>query len=293
MFDSQFFIFRLKHLKGIGNQGLLRILAYYLEHPNDVFFCQRFSQIGQVKPQHLERFQLSYQKVFTELSYDFYQEFLRKYKMITILSHDYPLELTTIFNPPIALFYCGDISLVKKTKLAMIGTRKGTEFGKKMVDQLMPSLVGNEVVIVSGLAKGNDTAAHQACIRHGGRTIGVIGCGLDRYYPKENESLQQFMMKKQLVLTEYLPGTPPNAYHFPSRNRIIAGLSRGICVIEAKEKSGTWITAKIGLEEGRDIFAIPGTPLAENSEGCLKLIQEGAKCVITAQDILEEWQDIK
>ncbi|MGY3765213.1 DNA-processing protein DprA [Vagococcus vulneris] len=293
MYDPDFFVFRLKHLKGIGNIGLLKILQYYLNHPHGPFYCKDFIKISGVKKQYIQLFKTSYFLAFEELTYDNYLLFQKKYKLISILSDDYPVALSNIYNPPIALFCAGNSSILNSQKLAVIGTRKNTEYGRDVIDNLLPELIEKQITIVSGLARGNDTYAHKAAIRFKGKTIGVIGCGLDTYYPKENQRLQDYMMKNHLVISEYMPGTAPLPYHFPQRNRIIAGLSRGICVIEAKKNSGTWITAKLGLDEGRDIFAVPGPLFFDNSEGCLRLIQEGAKCVIKASDILDEWQDIK
>ena len=151
--------------------------------------------------------------------------------------------------------------------------------------------MGNRFVIVSGLARGIDTSAHVSVLKNGGATIAVIGCGLDVYYPKENQQLQDYLGKNHLVLSEYAPGEKPLKYHFPERNRIIAGLSQGVLVAEAKARSGCLITCERALEEGRDVFAIPGNILDGQSDGCHKLINEGAKCVTSGQDILSEYRD--
>ena len=287
--EQQFFIFKLKQLKGIGNKGLLRLLHYYLEHPEEKLDVKRCIIIGKVKANYFNTFMESFTEM-EKISLDDFYFFLEHYSFITIMDDDYPEKLREIYNPPIALFYLGDIKLLKKEKiLAMIGSRKATPYGKQMVEELVPELIQEKLVITSGLAKGNDTYSHQATIRNSGKTIAVIGCGLNYFYPKENERLQQFIAKEHLLLSEYLPNTKPLPFHFPSRNRIIAGISKGTCVIESKRKSGTFITAQLALEEGRDVFAIPGNPLTDASEGCLHLIQEGAKCVWKASDILAEW----
>lgn len=289
MEEEKFFIFKLKHLKGIGNKGLLKILQYSLNHPEQEMDAKTCLEVGQVKRNYHSLFLASFfdsQKI----TYDGFQWFLEHMSFMTIMDEEYPEYLREIYNPPIALFFLGNISLLEKPKiLAMIGSREATTYGKQMVEELVPFLIKEQCVIASGLAKGNDTFAHQGAIRHGGQTIAVIGSGLNCYYPKENKHLQQFIGKEHLLLTEYLPNTKPLRHHFPSRNRIIAGISRGTCVIEAKRKSGTFITAQLALEEGRDVFAVPGNPLTDASEGCLHLIQEGAKCVWKASDILTEW----
>ena len=288
MLDQRLFIFRLKHLKGIGNKGLLLILQYKVENPEEELTAEKMSIIGRVRSSYQETFSQSFEKV-QQISQENLLDFLDKYSFVTIMDDEYPENLREIYNPPIALFYLGNIRLMSSEKLAIIGSRNATPYGKEMIEKIVPDLCEKEITIVSGLARGNDTSAHQAAIRHQGQTIAVIGSGLDYVYPKENWRLQQYIGEKHLLLTEYLPKTLPLAYHFPSRNRIIAGLSQGVCVIEAEKKSGTFITAQLALEEGRDVFAVPGNPLKDHSEGCLQLIQEGAKCTWKASDILNEF----
>lgn len=289
MLRQKLFIFQLKHLKGIGNKGLLLILQYSIDYPEDLLTVEKAIKVARVKQQYQEIFSQSFNRM-QEISLNDFLDFLEIYSFITIMDEDYPENLREIYNPPIALFYQGNIKLLSSKKLAIIGSRKATPHGKKMIETLVPNLCEKEITIVSGLAKGNDTYAHQAAIRHHGQTVAIIGCGLDCVYPKENWRLQEFIANNHLLMTEYLPGTKPLAYHFPSRNRIIAGLSQGVCVVEAEKKSGTFITAQLALEEGRDVFAVPGNPIVDRSEGCLSLIQDGAKCTWKSSDILEEWQ---
>lgn len=287
--EQRFFIFKLKQLKGIGNKGLLAIFQYYLNHPEEQVTLETCLIIGRVKKNYYSLFKETFDKI-SQLTIEEFYSFLEVFSFVTIMDDEYPELLREIYNPPIALFYLGNVDLLAGKNLAMIGSREATNQGKMMIEQLVPKLVEKDITIVSGLAKGNDTYAHQAAIRHQGKTIAIIGCGLDIVYPKTNERLQHFIAKEQLLVSEYLPNTKPLKYHFPSRNRIIAGMSRGTCVIEAKKKSGTFITAQLALEEGRDVFAVPGNPLTEYSEGCLHLIQDGAKCVWKSEDILEEWK---
>lgn len=287
--EQRFFIFKLKQLKGIGNKGLLAIFQYYLNHPEEQVTLETCLIIGRVKKNYYSIFKESFDKISQSTIEEFYS-FLEVFSFVTIMDDEYPELLREIYNPPIALFYLGNVDLLAGKNLAMIGSREATNQGKMMIEQLVPKLVEEDITIVSGLAKGNDTSAHQAAIRHQGKTIAIIGCGLDIVYPKNNERLQHYIAKEQLLVSEYLPNTKPLKYHFPSRNRIIAGMSKGTCVIEAKKKSGTFITAQLALEEGRDVFAVPGNPLTEYSEGCLHLIQDGAKCVWKSEDILEEWK---
>lgn len=210
------------------------------------------------------------------------------YPSFSLLDEIYPERLKEIYNPPVLLFYQGDISLLKTPKLAFVGSRQASSQGIKAVQKIVTELNQN-FTIVSGLAKGIDTASHLSAIKNKIPTIAVIGTGLDIFYPLENRKIQEYLAKNQLILSEYPVGEKPLRYHFPERNRIIAGLSHGVVVIEAKLRSGSLITCERALEEGRDIFAVPGNIADGFSDGCNHLIQQGAKLIYQAQDILEEY----
>ncbi|HEO3089939.1 TPA: DNA-protecting protein DprA [Streptococcus agalactiae] len=216
------------------------------------------------------------------------QEF-KEFPVLSILDSNYPLELKEIYNPPVLLFYQGNIELLSKPKLAVVGARQASQIGCQSVKKIIKE-TNNQFVIVSGLARGIDTAAHVSALKNGGSSIAVIGSGLDVYYPTENKKLQEYMSYNHLVLSEYFTGEQPLKFHFPERNRIIAGLCQGIVVAEAKMRSGSLITCERALEEGREVFAIPGNIIDGKSDGCHHLIQEGAKCIISGKDILSEYQ---
>ncbi|HGC6411247.1 TPA: DNA-processing protein DprA [Streptococcus agalactiae] len=216
------------------------------------------------------------------------QEF-KKFPVLSILDSNYPLELKEIYNPQVLLFYQGNIELLSKPKLAVVGARQASQIGCQSVKKIIKE-TNNQFVIVSGLARGIDTAAHVSALKNGGSSIAVIGSGLDVYYPTENKKLQEYMSYNHLVLSEYFTGEQPLKFHFPERNRIIAGLCQGIVVAEAKMRSGSLITCERALEEGREVFAIPGNIIDGKSDGCHHLIQEGAKCIISGKDILSEYQ---
>ncbi|HHS2855257.1 TPA: DNA-processing protein DprA [Streptococcus agalactiae] len=216
------------------------------------------------------------------------QEF-KKFPVLSILDSNYPLELKEIYNPPVLLFYQGNIELLSKPKLAVVGARQASQIGCQSVKKIIKE-TNNQFVIVSGLARGIDTAAHVSALKNGGSSIAVIGSGLDVYYPTENKKLQEYMSYNHLVLSEYFTGEQPLKFHFPERNRIIAGLCQGIVVAEAKMRSGSLITCERALEEGREVFAIPGNIIDGKSDGCHHLIQEGAKCIISGKYILSEYQ---
>ncbi len=208
---------------------------------------------------------------------------------ITIFDDAYPKLLKEIYDPPFVLYAKGNLSLLQnKKRLAVVGTRQPTPYGVKALAAIVPPLVDDGWVIVSGLAKGIDTYAHRAALQHRGKTIAVLGSGFHHPYPKENETLMQTMAHDQLLLTEYPPYVPPRKWHFPIRNRIISGLSQAVLVVEAKEKSGSLITADQALEQGRDVFAIPGSIFQAQSTGTNRLIQQGAKLVLSAEDIINE-----
>jgi DNA processing protein len=209
--------------------------------------------------------------------------------VITILDKEYPPLLKEIYQPPWALFAKGDLSLLETVpKLAVVGSRQATQYGKNAIRLIFPGLIDKGVLIVSGLARGVDALAHEYAIKNGGNTIAVIAGGFYHIYPKENMNLALEMMKNQLVLSEYPPDTKPLRWHFPSRNRIISGLSKGTLIIEAKRKSGSLITANFAVNEGRDVFSLPGSIFNPYSIGANELIQQGAKLVTSAEDILEE-----
>ncbi|CAI2604302.1 hypothetical protein AKUH1B104J_07880 [Apilactobacillus kunkeei] len=211
-------------------------------------------------------------------------------KWLTIIDDLYPENLKEAYLPPIVLFYFGDLSLLENKALAIVGSRNNTEYSVEVIGRLMPDVINNGITIVSGLAKGVDRLAHLAAIANHGKTIAVIGTGLDQYYPRENEALQRTIAKNHLLLSEYPVGCRPARYHFPERNRIIAGLVRSILVTEAKYRSGSLITANLALQNNRNVLAVPGRIDSELSVGCNDLIQAGAKPVITAKDILEEYK---
>ncbi|WP_314061851.1 DNA-processing protein DprA [uncultured Vagococcus sp.] len=285
MDELDFFIYRMKHVRGIGNKGLLKVVAFALEGDWQSITASEWLTIAQVKTNYRHEFLKSFDRSRSEIS-NLWQTYQRD-GFLTILSENYPLYLKEIYNPPVGLFYRGNLDLLKKPALAMVGSRVATGYGKQIVSNLVPELV-EKYVIVSGLAKGIDTSVHQQTIRHQGQTVGVVGTGLDVVYPQENFRLQQYLADRHLLLSEYPQGTAPLPYHFPARNRIIAGLAQGTIIIEAKQKSGSLITAQLALESGREVFAVPGSVIDGHSIGCLELIQQGAKCVIKGRDILEE-----
>ncbi|KPB04352.1 DNA-processing protein DprA [Bacillus sp. CHD6a] len=207
---------------------------------------------------------------------------------LTIWDDHYPAILKEIYDPPIVLYTKGNHQLLKTRMLGIVGARLMSAYGSHSLNKLLPSLIQEDFTIVSGLAKGVDICAHRLAMERGGNTIAVLGSGLFHIYPKEHRSYAEEMASHHLLVSEYPPYTPPTRWNFPQRNRIISGLSEGVIIIEAKEKSGSLITADQAMEQGREVFAVPGSILSETSKGTNTLIQQGAKLVISHLDILEE-----
>lgn len=212
-------------------------------------------------------------------------------KIVSLKDKNYPKMLRNIAQPPIFLYYKGDLSLVEKERIiAIVGTRKATTYGKNCCEKIVDELVDGDVVIVSGLAMGIDTISHRRTLQKNGKTIAVVGSGLDVVYPLENRKYWEEIGEKGLLISEVPLGTPPNSFNFPRRNRIIVGLSRGVSVIESREKGGSLITAFLALEEGRDVFAVPGDIFSPVSLGTNELIKKSeAKLITSGKDILEEY----
>lgn len=213
--------------------------------------------------------------------------------IITYFDPYYPTQLKTIPDPPYVIYAQGNLDLLKVSKsLSVIGTRKPTRDGKYKVNHFVKPLVKNNWIIVSGMARGIDSYAHKAALSNNGKTISVLGSGFENIYPKENKALYEEIKNKGLVITEYPPHKKPKPYHFPARNRIISGLTKGTIVIESGERSGTLITVDQALEQGREVFVVPGELSSTQTLGNNKLIQQGAKLILTIEDIEEDFVTI-
>ncbi|MFZ7132084.1 MAG: DNA-processing protein DprA [Eubacteriales bacterium] len=213
----------------------------------------------------------------------------KKIQYVSIIDNDYPDILKHIHNPPPILYYKGNIQEdLFHHCISIVGSRKASYYGLKMSEKTAYELSKGDITVVSGLARGIDTTAHVGALKAQGRTIAVLGNGVDVAYPKENKHLYHRIAETGLILSEFPPGTPPMAYNFPRRNRIISGLSMGTVIIEASLKSGSLITAKYALEQGREVYALPGNVNNLNSMGTNALIREGAKIVLETKDILND-----
>ncbi len=262
------------HVRGMGAVRYRKLLNYFgslsvaWEAPKDALLAAGMTE------------KLIHSLSVTKQSFDpvLLQTNLEK-KGIKVLIWDdngYPPYLLEIAQPPPVLYYLGDITEADNLAMAIVGTRNVTSYGKQLCKDTAAYLAGHGITIVSGLARGVDKIAHQAAIDIGGRTIAVLGSGVDVIYPPEHRNLAESIIKNGAILSDYAPGTKPEGYNFPPRNRIISGLSRGTIVIEAGERSGALITAKFAVEQGRDVFAVPGSVLSPMSKGTNHIIGEGA-----------------
>jgi DNA processing protein len=207
---------------------------------------------------------------------------------IALSDFDYPARLREIIDPPLAMHFRGDRSLQDSPSVAVVGSRRASPYGINAARRLSRQLAESGLTIVSGLALGIDAAAHEAALDCGGRTIAVLGTGIDLNYPRSNSTLRRRIENEGLVLSEFGPGTPPLPENFPVRNRVISGLSLGTLIVEATGRSGSLITARMAAEQGREVFAVPGSIFFAGTEGTHRLIQYGAKLVHDVADILDE-----
>lgn len=208
-------------------------------------------------------------------------------EMITCGRPQYPAILKEIKDFPKVLFYKGNLSIINKRCAAVVGSRKTTQYGRTTAKNISGRLSEKDIIVVSGMAKGIDTCAHRGSLEVSGNTIAVLGCGIDICYPKENRELKTEIENRGLVISEYPPGTAPEKYYFPQRNRIISGLSELTVVVQAGNNSGALITAELAAEQGREVFAVPGNIDSQYNLGNNKLIKEGAIPVTNIEEILE------
>jgi DNA processing protein len=213
-------------------------------------------------------------------------------KILTLVDPKYPPLLREIEDPPLVLYVRGESEIDPSKAIAVVGTRRSTRYATMVAARLASQLAMKGITVISGLAAGTDAAAHQGVLDVAGHTVAVMGCGVDRVYPKRNQEIYDGIVETGTVISEYPLGTRPAKWTFPQRNRIISGLSRGVVVVQAPERSGALITARLALEQGRDVFAVPGNITNSTSAGTNRLIRDGAKLVMTVDDILEEYPDL-
>ena len=209
-------------------------------------------------------------------------------RMIPYFSEEYPKKLTNISQPPYALYVKGSLPRENQVSVAIVGARRCTHYGEQIALEYGEALASEGIQIISGMARGIDGAGQRGALNAGGATYGVLGCGVDICYPRENIGLYMDIQQKGGIISEQIPGQPSLPAYFPERNRIISGLADVVLVIEAKEKSGSLITADMALEQGKDVYALPGPVTSSMSQGCHRLIRQGAGILISPEDLLIE-----
>jgi len=282
------------HTLTYGSRGLIRTILK--KDP-------QLKTLYQQSPETLQKtYHLSPQKasqLFRHLhsteSWNYTNLYMDRYSPITFYDSDYPPQLLSIPDAPPVIYIAGHQDLLKRLpSISVVGTRHCTFQAKRKMNHILTPLIKEEKWnIVSGMAKGIDTFAHQLAIEEGGTTIGVLAFGFEHCYPKQNIELMKKLARNHLLISEYPPNISPQKWHFPERNRIISGLSYGTLVVEAKERSGSLITADQALEQGREVYAIPDSILDNRSKGCHTLIQMGAKLVQNTYDLSEDWEELR
>lgn len=277
----------LNMVPGLGTVLISRLLKSF-SSPKAVFDCsiEQLSQVTGLRRQVAEEIK----KILDSKKFD--QE-LKEVKnlgiqVICLGDKEYPVLLKEIYDPPAVLYVKGDISILNKLSIAVVGCRQASFYGLQQAERISRELSLRGLCVVSGLARGIDTAAHKGTLSAGGATVAVLGSGLKRIYPPENQELFETISKCGAIVSEFPLETAPHKGNFPRRNRIISGLSVGVVVVEAAKSSGSLITANLALSQNRDVFAVPGAANSANSKGTNKLIKEGAKLVENADDVIDE-----
>lgn len=290
--DEQCYWIWLSRIEGLGPIKIKKLLEIY-KTPEQIWKLSKKELVGikGIGEKLAEKIlDLSYRENLNK-----YISYMQKYDIgiITIQDENYPEKLKHIYDSPVMLYYRGNKELLSNCKIvAMVGCRECSEYGKYVSKKFSYELAKKGICIISGMAKGIDSYSHLGCIGAGGKTIAVLGSGIDQIYPKENTALYNQILKTDgLILSEYVIGTKPTKLNFPARNRIISGLSDSVIVVEAKEKSGTLNTVDFALEQGKDVFVIPGNITSSNSVGTNELIKQGAKCITCVEDVRNEMME--
>lgn len=276
----------LSHIKGITNKDIKHLTNYFYD----------IEEIWNVDGKHIINALAKREKISNEIIKNRNEQFVSKIfnnlnnnniLALTIFDSDYPSKLKNIYDPPYVIYIKGNKVDFDIPLIAIVGARKATPYGKWAAHHFAKELTKWGIGIISGLALGIDACGHKGALEGNGYTMGVLGCGLNQYYPASNRALMDEIIKKGCVISEYCLGMPPLKYHFPARNRIVSGLSDGVIVIEASEKSGALITVDFALDHGKDVYALPGNINNIQSKGTNKLIRDGARILLEVDDVIE------
>ncbi|KAI4309758.1 DNA-processing protein DprA [Lactobacillus intestinalis] len=278
------FLLRLKLERGIGYIKMLQIASQLDSEKVEAAQLKQLDLPEKLIESSLQAFyNEKYEKIIDRIR--------KQCSVISFFDDLYPKKLRQIYQPPLILFVRGNTNLLKRPIATIVGARQATNYSQVVIDELMPNLI-KKYVIASGLARGVDGMAHESALHHGGKTVAVVGNGINHFYPAQNKFLQQEIVEKGLLISEYLPDTPPKPFRFPERNRILAGLSDIVIVTEAREKSGSLITANMALHENRDVYAVPGPITCDLSKGPNRLIEVGAIPIVDFK-LEEPFQNIE
>jgi DNA processing protein len=272
-------------VKGIGAVRFKALLDYFGDARTAWQASPQALQAAGLSPKLVENLLKIRSQVSLELVWERMQT--QGINILTWEDENYPRRLKDIDQPPPVLYLRGDLTPGDEWAVAIVGTRRITSYGRQVTEEVASTLARNGVTVVSGLARGVDAVAHQAALNAGGRTLAVLGNGVDRIYPPENRRLAEQIISQGALISDYPLGTPPEGTNFPPRNRIISGLALAVVVVEAGLDSGALITSTFAVEQGRDVFAVPGSILAHQSKGTNRLIQDGAHPLLDPQEILE------
>lgn len=275
----------LTQIRGIGQVSLRKLLTYYTDI-EELLTCtdKELKEIGIKERQRHQLLKGPDTKKLDEKLITYHQKGI---KFVTIADPLYPQYLKNIYDPPYVLYYRGHLQ-ADEVSIGVVGARRCTEYGKKVAYDVSKSLADQGVVIISGMARGIDSYAHEGALVSEGRTYAILGCGVDICYPKENSTLMENIIANGAVISEYPPGTEPKPGFFPLRNRIISGMSKALLVVEAAKRSGSLITADQALEQGKDVYAVPGSIYSTLSKGTHDLIQQGASILTSTNQLLED-----
>ena len=279
------FLLWIRLLPGIGLMGRHKIWQFLQETQRQRLTLQEIFTLTELSAAAQTKIRVAIRSGELRRVYNL----VKQYPVVTLADDTYPELLREIAQPPLCLFFQGDFALVNRPCVAIVGARELTPYGQQVLATWLPHLVGAKLVTVSGLARGTDEAVHRGTMAHAGQTIAVIGTGVDVAYPKRRDNLQTQISQQGLILSEYLPWEPPAKHHFPERNRIIAGLAQATVIVEARQKSGSLITANIALDENRVVMAVPGPVTSPLSAGTNALIVAGAIPLISPAQILAEY----
>lgn len=277
----------LSAVPGLGSVGIRRLVKHFGSGLNVLKAKERDLQQANIVSRNLldKIFEFDRDN-FLQSEYNHIQQ--NAVEVITIFDEHYPVALRGIYDPPVVLYVKGRLPVDQGLAVGIVGSRNASMYGLNIAEKFASQLAELGITVVSGLAKGVDAAAHRGCLRTGGQTIAVVGCGLSHVYPPQNRELFAQISQKGAVISEFPMTMPPISFNFPARNRIISGLSLAVLVVEASLKSGALITSHFALEQGRDVFAVPGKIDHPNSQGVNQLIKQGAKLVTCFEDIVQE-----